>query len=120
VQYRKIILSTSEELSEGLRWAAILYKELSASLCLSTGVHTHLDILKAMMSGADAVQMASALLCHGPEHIGNVLIQLHDWMEQHEYISIQQMKGSLSLAYCANKSAYERANYMRSLQSYRP
>lgn len=116
----RISLSTSEELSEGLRWSAILYRELDLSLCLSTGVHTHLDVLKAIMSGADAVQMASALLRHGAGHIANVLSELQEWMEKREYESIMQMKGSLSFAHCPNKSAYERANYMHSLQEYRP
>ena len=115
----RVVLSTSDELSEGLRWSAILYKELNLSLCLSTGVHTHLDLLKAIMSGADAVQMASALLRHGTGHIGNVLGELREWMEKHEYESIAQMKGSLSLNHCPNKAAYERANYMQTLQEYR-
>ncbi len=115
----RISLSTSEELSEGLRWSAILYKELGISMCLSTGVHTHLDLLKAIMSGADAVQMASALLRNGVGHIGYVLSELQEWMERYEYESIAQMKGSLSLAFCPNKSAYQRANYMHSLQQYR-
>lgn len=115
----RVVLSTSDELSEGLRWSAILYKELTLSLCLSTGVHTHLDLLKAIMSGADAVQMASALLRHGAGHIGNVLCELREWMEKHEYESIAQMKGSLSLNHCPNKAAYERANYMQTLQEYR-
>lgn len=113
-------LSTSEELSEGLRWSAILYKELNISMCLSTGVHTHLDVLKAIMSGADAVQMVSALLRHGPGHIGEVLKGLQEWMEKHDYESISQMKGSLSLEHCPDKSAYERANYMQSRLEYRP
>ncbi len=116
----RVSLSTSEELSEGLRWSAILYKELGISISLSTGIHTHLDVLKAIMSGADAVQMAAALLRHGPGHIGSVLGGLTEWMEQHEYKSIAQMKGSLSLAHCPDKSAYQRANYMHSLQEYRP
>jgi dihydroorotate dehydrogenase (fumarate) len=116
----RVSLSTSEELSEGLRWAAILYKELNISISLSTGVHTHQDVLKAIMSGADAVQMAAALLRHGPGHVGSVLAGLSGWMEQHEYESISQMKGSLSLAHCPDKSAYQRANYMHSLQQYRP
>ncbi len=116
----RVTLSTSEELSEPLRWSAILYRELEASICLSTGIHTHHDVLKAIMSGADAVQMASALMRHGAGHIGGVLNELERWMEQHEYVSLAQMKGSLSLAHCPNKSAYERANYMQRLQEYRP
>lgn len=116
----RVSLSTSEELSEGLRWAAILFRELKISMALSTGVHTHLDVLKAIMSGADAVQMAAALLRNGPGHISSVLLEMREWMEHHEYESIAQMKGALSLSHCPDKSAYQRANYMHSLQEYRP
>ncbi len=111
--------SSSEDLSESLRWAAILYKKLSSSLCISTGVHTHEDVLKAMMSGADTVQMASALLKNGEAHITTVLNNLTAWMEEKEYISIEQMKGSISLHHTVNPAAYQRANYMRLLTEYR-
>ena len=111
--------SSSKDLSETLRWSAILYKKLDISICASTGVHTHEDILKAMMSGADAVQMVSAILQNGAEHIEHILAELEAWMEQKEYISIEQMKGSISLAHTSNPAAYERANYMRILTDYR-
>lgn len=111
--------SSSKDLSETLRWNAILYKKLDASLCASTGVNTHEDILKAIMSGADAVQMVSALLKNGEEHIATVLQNLVAWMEEKEYISIEQMKGSISLAHTSNPAAYQRANYMRILTDYR-
>lgn len=111
--------SSSKDLSETLRWSAILYKKVDASLCASTGVHTHEDILKAMMSGADAVQMVSAILKHGEGHIENVLKSLVAWMEEKEYVSIEQMKGSISLAHTSNPAAYQRANYMRILTDYR-
>lgn len=111
--------SHSENLSESLRWSAILYKKLAASLCISTGVHTHQDVLKAMMSGADAVQMVSALLKNGETHIGKVLSDLSLWMEEKEYLSIEQMKGSISLNHTVNPAAYQRANYMRLLTEYR-
>ncbi len=108
-----------KDLSETLRWSAILYNKLNTSLCASTGVGTHEDILKAMMSGADAVQMVSAVLKHGPGHIQTVLDDLVQWMEEKEYVSIEQMKGSISLHHTSNPSAYERANYMRLLTDYR-
>lgn len=111
--------SNSKEISESLRWCAILYKKLSASLCISTGVHTHEDVLKAMMSGADAVQMASVLLQNSPSHITTVLNDLTVWMEEKEYVSIEQMKGSISLHHTVNPAAYQRANYMRLLTEYR-
>ncbi len=111
--------TNSKDLSETLRWSAILYNKLNASLCASTGVGTHEDILKAMMSGADAVQMVSAILKHGAGHIQTVLDDLIQWMEEKEYVSIEQMKGSISLHHTSNPSAYERANYMRLLTDYR-
>ena len=111
--------SSSKDLSESLRWSAILYNKLPLSLCASTGVHTHEDILKAMMSGADAVQMVSALLEHGHKHIATVLADLTAWMEEKEYLSIEQMKGSISLHHTSNPAAYQRANYMRILTDYR-
>ena len=111
--------SSSKDLSETLRWSAILYKKLDISLCASTGVNTHEDILKAMMSGADAVQMVTSLIQNGPNHIESVLKNLVEWMEEKEYISIEQMKGSISLHHTSNPAAYQRANYMRILTDYR-
>jgi len=111
--------SSSKDLSETLRWCAILYNKLETSLCASTGVSTHEDILKAMMSGADAVQMVSAILKNGEEHIQTVLDHLVAWMEEKEYVSIEQMKGSISLHHTSNPAAYQRANYMRILTDYR-
>ena len=111
--------SSSKDLSETLRWSAILYKKLDASLCASTGVSTHEDVLKAMMSGADAVQMVSAVLKNGAEHIQVVLDNLEAWMLEKEYVSIEQMKGSISLHHATNPAAYQRANYMRILTDYR-
>ena len=111
--------SSSKDLSETLRWSAILYKKLDVSLCASTGVNTHEDILKAMMSGADAVQMVTALLQNGTGHIKDVLEKLEAWMVEKEYVSIEQMKGSISLHHTSNPAAYQRANYMRILTDYR-
>ena len=111
--------SSSKDLSESLRWSAILYKKLNASLCASTGVRTHEDVLKAMMSGADAVQMVHAVLQNGPEHIAEILKNLTAWMEEKEYVSIEQMKGSISLHHASNPAAYQRASYMRLLTDYR-
>ena len=111
--------SKSKDLSETLRWSAILYKKLDISLCASTGVKTYEDILKAIMSGADAVSMVSAVLEYGPLHIKNTLEKLENWMLEKEYISIEQMKGSISLEHTQNKAAYERGSYMRVLTDFR-
>ena len=111
--------SNSNDMSESLRWSAILYKKIAASLCISTGVTTHEDVLKAMMSGADSIQMVSALLKYGEGHITKVLKDLTEWMKEHEYVSIEQMKGSISLHHTVNPAAYQRGNYMRILTDYR-
>ena len=110
-------LSTSYELRLPLRWLAILYGHVGASLAATSGVHTAQDVLKAMMVGADVAMMASALIQNGPEHIGTVLKDLTAWMEEHEYESIEQMKGSMSFKKVAEPAAFIRANYMKTLQS---
>ena len=111
--------SNSRDLSETLRWSAILFKKVDASICASTGVKNYEDILKAMMSGADAVQMVTSIMEHGPRHIQDTLEGLTAWMVEKEYVSIEQMKGSISLHHTSNSAAYERANYMRVLTDYR-
>lgn len=112
-------ISSSASLSETLRWCAILYSKLNCSICANTGIHSGEDVLKAIMSGADAVALASVLLMRGESEVHNILITLKSWMEEHEYESIGQMKGSVSLAHTDNPSAYTRNSYMYALQQYR-
>lgn len=112
-------ITSSERLSETLRWCAILYKKLACSLCANTGIHTGEDVLKAIMSGADATALASVLLIKGEGEIKRILSDMEVWMEKHEYESIVQMKGSISLSYTDNPSVYERNSYMYALQHYR-
>jgi len=102
-----------------MRWIGILYGKLKASLAATSGIHTAEDVLKLTMVGADVTMMCSARLMHGPEHIGKVLKDVEHWMEEHEYESIEQMKGSLSHKSIAEPSAYERANYMKALNRYK-
>lgn len=111
-------LSTSDELRLPLRWIAILYGRVQADLALTSGVHTSEDVLKAMMAGARVAMMTSALLSHGVGRIGAILADMRAWMEEHEYESIQQMQGSMSQQAVENPSAFERANYMRVLNSF--
>ena len=113
-------LSTSAELLLRLRWLAILFGKVKGSLVVSGGVHTHVDAIKAVMAGADGVQLVSALLKHGPGYLGEVLEGMKRWMEEHEYASLQQMRGSMSLQSSPNPQAFERANYMRILAGWRP
>jgi dihydroorotate dehydrogenase (fumarate) len=116
---RSLHLSDSHELLLRLRWLAVLSGRIEASLAVTGGVHTVLDAIKAVMAGAHAVQMVSALLRHGPEHLTTVRDGIAAWLERHEYDSLRQMRGSMSLERCPDPRAYERANYMHVLQSWR-
>jgi dihydroorotate dehydrogenase (fumarate) len=101
-----------------LRWIAILYGRVQADLALTTGVHVVEDVLKAMMAGANITMLASELMKNGVHRISELLVDLENWLTEHEYESIQQMQGSLSQINCAEPAAFERANYMRILNSY--
>jgi dihydroorotate dehydrogenase (fumarate) len=112
-------LSDPSELLLRLRWLAILSGRVRPSLAVSGGVHSVPDVVKAVMCGAHAVQTVSALLRHGPEHLTALATGLKQWLEEHEYESLRQMQGSMDLSRCPDPSAFERANYMRILQSWR-
>lgn len=112
-------LSTSNEGRLPLRWIAILYGHIKAGMAATTGVHTHIDALKMLMAGADVTMMCSALLEKGPQHIATVLSGLEKWMEEKEYVSVAQMKGSMSQRSVAEPAAFERANYMKALNSWK-
>ena len=109
-------LSNSIELRQRLRWIAIIHGHIKADLALSGGVHSFEDIIKGIMVGANVVQLVSSLLKHGPEFLATVLGELTAWMEAHEYESVDQMRGSMSLAHCPDPSVYERGNYLKVLQ----
>lgn len=111
-------LSDSSELLLRLRWLAILSGWVEADLAVTGGVHTEIDAIKAVMCGADAVQMVSALLERGPDYLRTVHTKLGRWLEAHEYESLQQMRGSMNLKRCPDPKAFERANYMKTLQSW--
>ena len=111
-------LSDPSELLLRLRWLAILSGRIRASLAVTGGVHGPLDAVKAVMAGAHAVQMVSALLKRGPAHLGVVLAGMREWLEEHGYESLRQMQGSMSLVKSADPAALERSNYMRVLQSW--
>ena len=113
-------LSDSSELLLRLRWLAILSGHVKGSLACTGGVHTPLDAVKAVMAGAHAVQIVSALLQHGPQYLATVRDGMASWMEEHEYESLEQMQGSMSHQHCPDPQAFERANYMHILQSWKP
>jgi dihydroorotate dehydrogenase (fumarate) len=111
-------LSTSHELTLPLRWIAILSGQVKASLAATTGVHTGMDALKMLMAGADVAMMCSSLLQHGPKHVAAVLREMEAWMEAKEYESVTQLKGSMSQRSVVEPAAFERANYMKALNSW--
>ncbi len=111
-------LSTADELRLRLRWLAVLSGRVDLSLSCTGGAHSAVDVLKAVMAGAHSVQLVSALLIHGPEHIGRLLEALEFWMQEHEYDSLRQMQGSLSLGKAPKPEAFARANYMKMLDSW--
>lgn len=113
-------LSTSADLRLPLRWISILYGKVNADLALTSGIHTSLDVLKAMMAGAKVAMTASELLLKDPvQRIPEILSQTQAWMEEHEYESVKQMQGSMSQKSVKDPAAFERANYMKVLNSFR-
>jgi len=113
-----LTLSTSSELLVRLHWAAILYGHVHADIDITGGVHTVEDVVKSMMAGARATQLASALLQNGIGYLRPLRNQLEAWLDKHEYESIQQMQGSMSQKNVPNPKAFQRANYMKVLSSY--
>lgn len=116
----RLVLSNSDDLRLPLRWVAILYGRMSVDLAITSGIHTSHDVIKGLMAGAKVTMMASELLKNGVRRIGQVLNELTTWLKEHEYESVMQMIGAMSQKHCAEPAAFERANYMKMLQSYRP
>lgn len=115
-----LVLSSSVALRLPLRWIAILYGRLKADLALTTGVHTAEDALKGVAAGASVIQMASELLHNGIERIEEILAEMSEWLEEHDYDSLDVLKGSLSQINCGFPAAFERANYLEVVRSFSP
>jgi len=113
-----ILLSTPMAMRVPLRWIALLYGKVKASLAGTSGIHRASDVLKMLMAGADVTMLCSALIRHGVRQIGVIERDLVAWMEEHEYNSVQQLKGSLSQKNCADPSAFERAQYMKAISQF--
>ncbi len=112
-----VLLSTPQALRLPLTWIGILYGRIRANLAATSGVHGPEDVIKLLMVGADVTMLCSALLRNGVEHLQYVEAGMREWMEKHEYESVQQMKGSMSQIRCPNPSAFERAQYMKAVKS---
>lgn len=113
-------LSTPAELRLPLRWIGILYGQLPASLAASSGIHSGLDAVKALLAGADVAMTTSALLRNGPEHLAAMEAELRQWLDQHGHQSIAEIRGAASRQAAADSAAYERANYIRTLITISP
>jgi len=113
-------LSSSDESLLRIRWIAILHGQVDLSIAATGGIHTVEDVLKALLAGASITHLCSELLQHGPNRISEILKQLQQWLEEHEYNSVQQLKGSISKQHAIDPAAYERANYLDVIDSYSP
>ena len=111
-----VLLSSPQELRLPLTWVGILYGRVRANLAATTGVYAAEDVIKLLMVGADVTMLCSALLRNGVEHIRHVEQGVRQWMENHEYESVQQMQGSMSQQRCSDPGAFERAQYMRAVK----
>ncbi|MGK5085632.1 dihydroorotate dehydrogenase-like protein [Bdellovibrionota bacterium FG-1] len=111
-------LSHSSELALRLRWLAILEPHFQGSLAVSGGVHSVTDAIKAIMAGASVVQMVSAIIKQGPQHFTQIQRELVQWLTEHEYTSLSQLRGSMSLRTCPDPSAFGRVNYMKTLHGW--
>lgn len=116
----RLVLSNSDELRLPLCWVALLYGRVNTDFAITSGVHTYQDSLKALMAGAKITMVASELLQNGINRIGEILDDMNRWMEEHEYSSVKQMIGSMSQQNVVETAAFERANYMKMLASFRP
>ena len=113
-------LSQSEESLMRIRWLAILHGRVKASLAITGGVHNARDVLKSLLAGADVTHLCSALLRRGPGHLAVVLKALDEWLEEGEYDSVEQLKGSVSQRNATDSAAFLRANYVSVLESFQP
>ncbi|NLF07083.1 MAG: dihydroorotate dehydrogenase-like protein [Pirellulaceae bacterium] len=114
----KLHLSDSTELSVPLRWIALLHGRLNASLAATSGIHDASDMLKVLAAGADVGMIASVLYAKGVGQIGNILAGMTKWLDEKEYVSVEQLKGSMSRENCPDPSAFQRGNYMKTLTSF--
>lgn len=115
-----VLLSTPQAMRVPLRWIAILYGRLSTDLAATSGIHKATDVLKMLMAGASVTMLVSVLLRHGIEHLAEIEQGMRHWMQEHEYESVKQLQGSMSQMNCPDESAFERAQYMKAIQTYKP
>jgi dihydroorotate dehydrogenase (fumarate) len=113
-------LSTSSEILLPLRWIAILRQHTELTLSATSGLHSEADALRLIMAGADVTHLCAAILKYGPQKIGEIRDRLATWLEEHEYNSLDEARGSMSQANCPEPAAFERANYMKAIHRFVP
>ena len=113
-----LLLSTPMAMRLPMRWIALLYGRIGANLAATSGIHHGVDALKMLMAGADVTMLCSVLLRRGIDHIRVIEREMREWMEEHEYESVEQIKGIMSQKNCPDPTAFERAQYTRSLSTY--
>jgi dihydroorotate dehydrogenase (fumarate) len=114
-----LLLSTPQALRLPLHWIAVLHGRLKADLAATSGVHVATDVLKLLMAGANVTMLCSVLYKFGVSHIRTIETEMTRWMEDHEYMSVRQMQGSMSQKNCSDPSAFERQQYIRTLNTYK-
>lgn len=115
-----VLLSTPQNMRLPMRWIAILYHRVNVDFAATSGVHRATDVVRMCMAGAKATQMVSVLLRHGIEYLRSIHLDLVQWLEEHEYESIQQLQGTMSQQNCPDPHEFERAQYMKAVQSFHP
>lgn len=115
-----LLLSSPEAIRLPMRWIGILYGRIETDFGATSGIHHGQDVIKMMMVGANVTMIVSSLLRHGIPHIQNIEQEIRQWMEENEYESIKQMRGSMSQLHCPDESAFERAQYLKAIQTYHP
>jgi dihydroorotate dehydrogenase (fumarate) len=110
-------LSTEQDMRLPLRWIAILYGRVKANLAATSGIHSGKDAIKMLMAGADVTMLCSVLMQKGPKAIKKIEDEMSEWLSEHDYQSVQQLRGCMSQKNCADPADFERAHYMRTIMS---
>lgn len=116
----QLLLSTPQALRLPMHWIGILYGRIPADLAATSGIHNAQDVVRLLMAGSAATQIVAALLRHGVGHLRSIELDLENWLTEHEYASVSQLRGTMSQQNCPDPSQFERVQYMKTLQTYHP
>jgi dihydroorotate dehydrogenase (fumarate) len=116
----QLLLSTPQALRLPMHWIGILYGRIPVDLAATSGIHNAQDVVRLLMAGAAVTQIVAALLRHGVGHLCSIERDLENWLAEHEYASVSQLRGTMSQQNCPDPSEFERVQYMKTLQTYHP